>query len=389
MAIRTIRNSLRLLALLLVTTLVAAACGTQSLQASIDERDPSLTVETGVSREAGETVTPTTSVATPPATTEPPSTTEAPTTEPPSTTEAPSTSAPTTEPPDATTTTVFSFKPLGPTEPPAEPVASVDLTLAGEKLRTESYRAEVSLEMTVGDDSFSFSFGGEDPVAQIAHDGARTATTMDIGALLGSLIGDDSQDLSFTTVVDDEHVYLLVPKDLLEGPAQQYAGRWVRVPISSLTEEDFAALSGGGLTDVESQLALLDDVGEVTDLGADELRGRPVQGYRVETTLAVLLEAQGEFTTGQMTTDLGDAGDLLVSYDVWVDAEGRLAAIETNLDETTFAAIADATGEPTDGASFSLHTRGDFYDVGADFTVEVPADAVDVDPAVVDSLATA
>lgn len=136
---------------------------------------------------------------------------------------------------------------------------------------------------------------------------------------------------AMATVVDGDTVYTRVPAILTGGEPQ-----WVRQQASEMGGMGIGAPQGlqGVRNDPAGMVKALDDVsGEVTELGDDEVRGEPVQGYEFTLTGAELADS----------AETPEAlADLEIPTQAWVDADDRLRRMVTEID---MSALAEAVTE--------------------------------------------
>ncbi len=174
-------------------------------------------------------------------------------------------------------------------------------------------------------------------------------------------------------MLGDEPVEVRVVDDVLYARAgslgQALAGSdWVALPIEE---------SGGSPVDqldvpvsADELMDMLEDVAEVEDLGEEEVRGVATRHVRatvdLEAVAARAAEAGddlGDADVGAVELPEGMASELPV--DVWIDADGLVRKL---------------TATVTDGTD-TVSIEAEIYDLDGDFLIEAPADATELDPA--------
>ncbi|KAG1648065.1 hypothetical protein GQR58_030121 [Nymphon striatum] len=188
-----------------------------------------------------------------------------------------------------------------------------------------SYRFEVSVGMDIGDLS------------------ARVDNLGGMEEMFGS-------DLTMDTLVDANSgvMYLRAPwlGELAAITAQEAGGAtqldpllalqdgWVKMDANLLGGEDLASLAGGQMGSADGMIEMLSGVGgTVEDLGAAVIGDTPARHLRTTTSLAAMLEAQGQ-TDSLESMSLGDAvvRNINIPFDIWLDEDGRLLRLEMSMD---------------------------------------------------------
>ncbi|MDH3705358.1 MAG: hypothetical protein OES57_04790 [Acidimicrobiia bacterium] len=368
---RRIRVLVPLLALL---ALVATACGSGSLQdvASDDGSTPTTVSEAPPAGDDAGPDEPTPD----PTTTDPdddPSSTTAP-----ATTEQPATSDPET----------------------------ARLEQIARSAQDESFRGEMFMTMSMGAEGFEFDMGSPTaPLARISFDGDETGMNMDLGVLLGDLfsslgafglgdddLGFDPADFTMEMVMTDDAMYLHSPFLGVPGATgaeswmQAAADGWISISLDGLTSSealaDFGEISGLGSTaGVDQYFALLENVDGVEPLGPSQVRGNDVEGYRVTVSIEELMALQGASAEEMLGAEFVDLfEDFAYTFDVFIDADGRLHAIDIIMDDSLFESLGDELGDSMPGDfSFEMSMRLELFDHGSsEIDVVVPFGAVDV-----------
>lgn len=311
---------------------------------------------------------------------------------------------PTTEAHDEAATTTSP----APTEAP-EP-ADPDTARLEQVARTgqdESYRGEIFMTMSMGAEGFEFDMGSPtSPLARIAYDGDETAMNMDLGVLLGDLfsslgafgLGDDDDlgfdpaDFTMEMVMTDDTMYLHSPFLGVPGATgaeswmQAAAEGWISISLDGLTSSeamaDFGEISGLGSTaGVDQYFALLENIDGVEPLGPSQVRGNDVEGYRVTVSIEELMALQGASAEEMLGAEFVDLfEDFEYAFDAFIDADGRLHAIDIIMDDSLFESLGDGLDEPMPTEfDFEMSMRLELFEHGnPDIDVVVPFGAVDV-----------
>ena len=263
---------------------------------------------------------------------------------------------------------------------------------ATETTAVDSYRFEVRFEMYVAEAGTVLDIAPAEPLSVGEISGSRTRLFSDIGPIFDAifdaagggsvtdLLGDD---LSMEVITEGAAMYLRAPlfasmaelgalpgADDLAALGDGWA--YVDLAAAGLTPEELAGLTGAQTgASADDLLTLLGAVGgDVTDLGATEVRGVPTTRYRAEISLGAVLEAQS-MSAGEIAA-LSATGldNVTIPFDIDVDADGRVRRMEVVID-TSF--IADIVGESGPaGAEARISTIVELYDFGAAIDIVDP-----------------
>ncbi|MEM9035637.1 MAG: hypothetical protein AAGD18_13675 [Actinomycetota bacterium] len=286
------------------------------------------------------------------------------------------------------------------------------------------FRYEMLLSMELDMAFEAMSIAPDEPFAYGTQQSAdRLSMTMDMGVLFESMADElgplgaglpDGDDLVMEMVVDGDRMWMRAPmfaalaeldplaaSDPTLGPLMSLGDQWGVVELSELGDVlpagDLAQAAGGQSMSPDQMLSLLRNVTAVDELGEQDVRGVSTTGLRATVTLGDLMAAQGQ-SVEDLTAQLGAGVDPITARELgstfeaildvpavltaWVDGSGYLRRFETEIDlGTVFEEIARETGEVLPGGmSFSVGYVMDFYDYGADITVDVPdvQDPVDI-----------
>ncbi|KAG1648064.1 hypothetical protein GQR58_030121 [Nymphon striatum] len=188
-----------------------------------------------------------------------------------------------------------------------------------------SYRFEVSVGMDIGDLSARLHIPEGTVIANGGYVDGRTLTQMDMGTHVSAasttlaLAAITAQEAGGATQLDP----LLALQD-----------GWVKMDANLLGGEDLASLAGGQMGSADGMIEMLSGVGgTVEDLGAAVIGDTPARHLRTTTSLAAMLEAQGQ-TDSLESMSLGDAvvRNINIPFDIWLDEDGRLLRLEMSMD---------------------------------------------------------
>ena len=228
----------------------------------------------------------------------------------------------------------------------------------------ESARFEMT--MAIGDTPFMTVEG------EMGNGTSRQSTKMSMPAVLdGEGLDEElpeadipflSGDMTMETIVTADASYV---RGSLVGMMAGFFGsdgsttdQWYRIELPSDADgsvaEEFGTFEAGPGT---AQL-LAGAYGDITTVGTEDVRGEGTTHYRVDIDPSKL--------TDDSLDDL--IGDAAFPLDVWIDAEG---IVRRTVMEVEWP---DMAGEPG-----SATVTFEMFDVGADITVEVPADAETLD----------
>jgi len=271
-------------------------------------------------------------------------------------------------------------------------------------MRAEPYSYTVTFAMSVDAEGKSFSIAPTAPLASGEFDGVRQRTMVDLGTMfesmlsemgdlgggadvdLGQLTALFGDDLSIETIVDGTVVYLRAPMlgmlgafgaADVPGELAQLGDGWGMVDLAEVpgvSAADIAELTGAQSASSPDQiLAMLDDLGSVTEIGSVAIDGTATTRYSAVIDVEAILAADAAelqdleglgMTSADLAAFLGD-GPVV---DLFIDESG-------NLRRMTLAMTADAL---PGGGSFAVSTTIDMFDHGAAITIDVPTGAVDL-----------
>ena len=148
---------------------------------------------------------------------------------------------------------------------------------------------------------------------------------------------------------------------------------WVRVDLDALKDgqgDNIEALRQLKANDPSAVLNALRGVtGDVTEVGAEDVRGTPTTHYRATVDLKEAREASPESAHDDLDEVARQLGTERLPVEAWVDAEGRLRRLRYTVDLADLAddAPAKGVGEGRSTATFEL------YEFGAPVAFRAPA----------------
>jgi hypothetical protein len=274
--------------------------------------------------------------------------------------------------------------------------------LAGAVEQSLAEPRRLELAMAVGD-------GEPVTVLEGVTDGERTATTVDAEALAEAGVPDADGAATLEVVIDGSAQYVRSSAfaDVLEDPSAgsgdepmdwnhralrplvDLGDGWGRVDVDRFADADPASLPAGQpIADPNAMLRAVALSERVRELGQDEVGGEPVAGLVAEVPYAAMGPAADQVLGGQVNQGLGDAPDLVVPVEVYVDDRGRIRRLHVEPDAAELAERAgvDWSGSGDTEPVTAAYTL-ELGDYGADdLEVEVPADASDVTEAYGDAV---
>ncbi len=267
-----------------------------------------------------------------------------------------------------------------------------------ETVAEQRYRFEMRFAMSADGAGESFDISPAEPIATGAADGTRQRTLVDLGVLfdamtaeLGADLGDLGEltalfgdDLGVETIIDGTVIYLRAPMLGMLGafggaglPTElgELGDGWGMVDLATVpgvSADDIAALTGAQSGSTPDQiLAMLDDLGTLTEVGPATIDGDAVTQYRTVVDIEALLAAEAaelEALGPAITDDVGAMfGDGPV-IELFIDADGNLRRLAMTIDGN----------DPAGQGAFSVSTTIDMFDHGGDITIDTPDDAVDL-----------
>lgn len=253
----------------------------------------------------------------------------------------------------------------------------------------ETHRFESFMEI----DSFMAMGSRTEPMMVGVVAGERSRLDMD-GSVLFNGVGDellppgmDTDDLSMSMVVDGDVVYLNAPifgATFGEIPSGMFGDvdlSWVDVVANGWGE---LRLDTVGLTDIQSQafntglngdqtLAMLEAVTTVIDGGPSQVRGVDTNTLIASTTFAAFIEASGidpaTLQVGGPSPEFDDILSTPIDIEVHIDEAGLVRRVVLVIDMGVVAG---------GGAPMQMWNQTDYFDFGADLSVQIPTDAVDI-----------
>ncbi|MCB0995045.1 MAG: hypothetical protein KDB21_08150 [Acidimicrobiales bacterium] len=159
---------------------------------------------------------------------------------------------------------------------------------------------------------------------------------------------------------------------------------WMSIDPSVYGSSDSNDVFGADPEMARSFIQFLRGAGDVVDLGDEELRGTTVNHLQATVTFGALIEAAGSEAERAELEDLwaelgtgggvgpGSFGDIPLTIEVWIDDTGILHRESVHLELADMMAALDTTGDLPPGADMTMDFVVDFFDFGADITVNAP-----------------
>ena len=238
-------------------------------------------------------------------------------------------------------------------------------------------KVELTIHMTIEGEELSMSGeGAVDPANKRFH------MTFDAKELFTKLAGPEGKapevaaliDEPFEVVLDGTVMYMRVP--VIAAFAGSDAD-WFKIDLTAASEQVGNLLGeGGGAfgSDPSAFLQFLQGAGKVTEVGEEEVRGVSTThfsgSYTLEDTLAALPDDQRD-KVERAFKSLGLPGEAQtqeIPFDAWVDADGLIRRVRTQIDYATFAP-ATAAGELG-----SMSQTVEYFDFGEPVDIQLPAD---------------
>ena len=269
-------------------------------------------------------------------------------------------------------------------EAPAD-LVDVDLVASAVDQVADASTARVEMVMTYegipGIDGASITAEGE-----IDDERGASRFVMDMGSLFDQLDSPGLFGFSDQTemiVIGSEMYQRSDLFSLLPGLDDQ----WIVMDLEELAGQagvdgSLDALAQGQAANPHAFLDQLRAIADVEEVGEDEVRGVPTRHLRGQVHLEDALdeldadarEALGSFYGG----DLGDLGEAVVPIDVYVDDDGFVRRVEQRVAFDQFAGLVDGAGQPEaeDLSGVALNLSMDYFDFGAEVSIEAPEGAV-------------
>jgi hypothetical protein len=224
--------------------------------------------------------------------------------------------------------------------------------------------ADDTTKATSGRYSLTFGKDGASPVMTVNGEFNDHATHQTTSADASSL-GGKAEIGDIEMITDGEKMYL---RGSLFGGADAAADTWheFAIPGGDLSMARDALGTQGGVQTVR----LLDGAyGDVTDLGAETVRGASTKHYRVGVDLGKVAAGTGLFSQGASGT---------YPLDVWVGDDGLVHKMQFSIADVASSVIG-AGGADELGDAAHMITTFELWDVGADVAITAPADAQPLD----------
>lgn len=281
----------------------------------------------------------------------------------------------------------------------------VDVAFVQRSLETaaqQSYRFDMRFAVSVDMAGQSLAISPSEPLATGETDGSRQRTLVDLGVMFdafaaglgdepGADVGDLGQltdlfgdDFGIETIVDGTTIYLRAPMlamlgafggNEMPGGLAELGDGWGMVDLTTVpgvSAEDIAALTGAqGGSSPDQILVLLEDLGSVDEIGPADVDGDATTHYRTVIDVQAAIEAGVAEYEALGPVDPDDIASMFGDgpvVDLYIDEAGNLRRLT----------LAITGNEPSGQGSFAASTTIDMFDHGADITIDVPTDAVDL-----------
>lgn len=260
--------------------------------------------------------------------------------------------------------------------------AALALAACGDDGRSPRERLAAAAEATAGEGTAAFTMQAN---MQMGEAGAGMDVTMsgegvlDLAGRTGRMsMRMPGTGTSVTMLFDTSAVYLQVPSTLGDGETQ-----WIRQEGGAARLQGGPGFGGdpGYLVDV------LDAVqGEISELGADTVRGTDVRGYGFSVSGERLWAGQEDVPPALAELDVPveawlDGGDRLRRMVMRVDMAAASEALRERLTDSTATPREQRMGGMMSLMSGTMTLTTDFYDYGTDVRVEFPDSAEVTDAA--------
>ena len=219
-------------------------------------------------------------------------------------------------------------------------------------------------------------------------DNEASRFTMDMVAMLEGAPGVPPEfDGSIETITMGSTIYM---SGSFFGAIPGLDAEWISFDLEQAAEEagldgiDLDSLMQNQGVDPSATLDQLKALDSIEEVGTEEVRGVATTHYTGEVRLGdafdELDETQRDAVAGLYGGDLDAAADMVVPFDVWVDEDGLVRRIVQSISGDDLAAAIESGGledaDKVEGGSIT--TTVEYFDIGADISIEAPADAVDL-----------
>lgn len=211
------------------------------------------------------------------------------------------------------------------------------LRIAEEKTsEQQSVGVDITMNLDVDGQGFSMDMNGVSDFATGAADFALDVSGSGLDADLRMIT-----DATTVWVTEDDETWYSIPVDEFESGSATPPG-----------------------LDATGYLAFLEQMGDVTSSGEEEMDGVSTTHYRAEVDLADFAEAQG---TAVDADALEQAGIESLPIDVWIDGDDLVRRVAITMDANV------------EGTSFAMDIEADFSDFDSGATIATPP-AGDIQP---------
>lgn len=184
-------------------------------------------------------------------------------------------------------------------------------------------------------------------------------------------------------VVDDTDVYVQVPATEDED--------WARIELDALMQDDvgFGGVGGLPFQSPQDNLAVLEDAVTAAAQGEEgDVRGDPSTRYDLTVDLEAAAQEGADDTRGALSAAAEQSGITELDMQVWVNGDDMVNRISYSLDLAQADTGEVASELETEGVDAEVSEPSgrvivnvEYYDFGAEVTIDIPddADVVDID----------
>ena len=238
----------------------------------------------------------------------------------------------------------------------AQKASAAERIAAAPEATTQAGTALMSLDVTSEGGAQPFSMTGEGAIDFAAQ---RAAMKMSLG-------GEAAQLGDIEVRTDGSILYLKIPNAEQIGVDTP----WLKMDLEQIEGTPAAQQFSQFNNDPSDSMQVLRGVSDdVTEVGAEEVRGAPKTHYRATLNLNKALETAPAEAQDAIRQQVETLGVDTLPVDVWIDEEGRMRrqVVEVDLSKIEQPGPAPAPGAPT-----SLTTTYEMFDFGAQVDVAPP-----------------
>jgi hypothetical protein len=152
-------------------------------------------------------------------------------------------------------------------------------------------------------------------------DGRNGASTVDLTALLARVGVLESILVDGVTFIDFPSLVRAAFLDVEDLPRRLQAKRWVRVDPEDLAN---AGVQTSSASDPSAQFAILRAMGDIVDVGAEDVRGEPTTHLQGTVRIKRALRKASKADRERLEAALAQFEREPFTVDVWLDAQNRI-----------------------------------------------------------------